>query len=268
MKSDVQAIMDKIRNLLAQGETEEALAILDNNIEEDPECYVNYMLKGVIQCVLKDETGIFNLKYAVELSGTVDTYLNLGLGYQNLGDLDGEEATYREALEIYPDDERLNMNLMGILLEDRENFEEGYQLALHAFELSPNSDACFGLAYASESLKNLEEAKKWYLKGLEFDDNSESAYNDAAIFFEFHGDKELAYNIYLRGLDTYPTSALLWYNYGCWYVHNQEEDKALECFKKSFDLDNHFTAIYYDDTDKDVTNFVSRHPLEDWYKAK
>jgi len=89
-----------------------------------------------------------------------------GIFYLQMGNFDKAVASFKQALELDPNEDGAYAGLAQAYLQKREDFEEARRLAERAVRLSPRPDYFIVLAVACAELGDLEQARRNVEKAL------------------------------------------------------------------------------------------------------
>jgi len=190
----------------------EALEILDNLIEINPDCSSHWIDKGTILVAMgKNEEGLIAYKKAIDIDPeNSHTLYKVGrlLAY-NLG-------KYSEAIEYF-----------DMAIKKEPNFDDAWM--------------CKGSAYGD--LKKHGEALKCFDKAISINpDNSCAWYNKGSALCNI-GQWENGLKAYDQSLKIYPDNGHVWYLIGNAYKALSNEEKALEAYNKAVELDPSLSTI-------------------------
>jgi tetratricopeptide (TPR) repeat protein len=95
-------------------------------------------------------TAVSLLERAVQGEAPASVWFDLGLARQDLRDLEGAAAAYREAIEIKPDHAEAALNL-GVVLQESGDLERAMRAYARAYRLRPESFGKIAMALTSAS---------------------------------------------------------------------------------------------------------------------
>jgi len=99
-----------------------------------------------------------------------------------------------------------------------------------------NADIVFKIAYILQKSGDNDEALKYYKKALELDKENEYIYNSMASIYRSNGEFTSA-KIHLHSsLELDPQNPITYYNYGNLLVDMQQDDEAIEMYKKALEI--------------------------------
>ena len=178
--TDKENVIEKAKDLVRDEEFEEAVKILEELYQQQPDVDVKNNLMDVLFAyggylndyyVLEYDESINFFKRIIELdSENYRAHYNLGIAYFNLKRFEEALNSYNIALSIKPDHKHVYYNI-GLLYEKTENLEKAIEAYEKALEIDPN------YIYAMHSLKavrmNLENYVKPKSKTQEIKDSVE-----------------------------------------------------------------------------------------------
>ncbi len=189
-------------------------------------------LKKDVCKALKDHDCI--IKTSREILGinkkNLVAWRDLGSSYESIGKVDSAIATYREALEIFPDNKILLYELKDILLKN-ERYADAVEVCKGILGISPeDSQNLKDLGLALFQMKKYEEAKQYLLRSAEINKNPE--------IMELLGDTYYNLKKYEEAVDAYKEAInlqgppSLYYKLAKAYYKIDSFNDALKALKK------------------------------------
>ena len=176
--------------------------------------------------------------------GNAEAHCNLGTVFEELGQLDNAEASYRKALEIKPELAEAHSNL-GNVLRGLGRFDEALASYHRALEIKPDyAEAHYNLGNALRSLGQLNEAVASYVRALEIKaDFAEAHYNLGNTLHDL-GQLDDAVEFFQRALAIKPTYAEAYCNLGTALEEFGQLDQAAASYRHALEIKPDFTVAY------------------------
>ncbi|MDO8805052.1 MAG: tetratricopeptide repeat protein, partial [Elusimicrobiota bacterium] len=160
------------------------------------------------------------------------SFLRAGLEYAKAGDLDGEIAAYRKALELSPDSSEAHGSL-GAALDKKGGREEALAHYNTALKLDPdNAKAHTNLGAVMGSLGNLDAALAHYNAALRLNPDNAGVHANLGFIMARQGNLEEAISHYKDSLKTEPDSAVVHY-YLAGALGMQSQDEAATRYREA-----------------------------------
>ncbi len=171
-----RATISIVAFLLSQNNTNLALTYLHQDTSESWERYNFIALAYQIQ---KDT--IHAIQYylkATELdSSKVDSWINLGVLYSFINDIENSDSAYIKALALDPNEPLLNNNYAYSLSERGKNLPQALAMSKIAIKFdSTNSSYLDTYGWILYKMGNYEEALKYITKAVEYSEDSAEVY--------------------------------------------------------------------------------------------
>ena len=181
------------------------------------------------------ETGLFNFRLKevfAQIENTPDNdvaYLDLGLSYQNRGELQQAEQCFKKALELNPKNEEAYLKL-AMLYKDQSELQQAEQCFKKALELNPKNEGAYlelrWLCAGSEQVEG-------YLnKALELNPKNDGAYVELGLSYRDRGQYQLAEESLQKALELNPKKERIYLDLGWLYLMQHKFLLAEQCFKK------------------------------------
>jgi len=236
---DVEAQLQQGMTYQTSGELQEAEAIYRNILDEYPEHPDALHLLGVLALQIEDyEVAEDLITHAISINQEVaDYYNNLGEVMRQSDRIDEAEQCYQKALEIDPEHQAAQGNLIAIQSQNEEEIqaegETGDNPALADNQL-------FELLQQGMQLQNdgdLQQAEKIYLQILEEHPDHPDALHLLGVLAIQIQDYEVAENLISRAIDTNETVADYYNNLGQVFRNTNRTALAIDQFNKALELD-------------------------------
>jgi tetratricopeptide (TPR) repeat protein len=204
------------RNKMAEGEYEEAIAIVDSLIESEPENSRYYNHRGIINRMAD------NNKQAIEdYDRAVDLDPDAAFYYYNRGNAKRELERYEEAIEDYnraielnPEDADNYVNRGNTKIK-LERYEEAIEDYNRAIELDPDEGEYYSRrGYVKLELERYQEALEDYNRAIELDPDKAEYYVNRGTAKLRLEDYEEAIEDYSQGIEIDPNSQEYYTNRG------------------------------------------------------
>ena len=200
-------MLEQGRQLHREGRLDEAAAVYQKILDEDPKNAEALQLLGVVALQKGDfPRAIRLIRDAMAMAGENPDYLNnLGQALYGSGDLAGALDSYRRALKRNPRHPDV-LNNLGITLYDLDRLEEAreaYETAL-AQDGGSGPDVLHNYGVLMQAMGNLEKAKESYLEALRLEPRMEHTHLSLGSVFNEKGDKEAAIRGFQAAVDLNP----------------------------------------------------------------
>lgn len=190
------------------------------------------------------EKAIKTYKEAIEVNpDDKEIYFNLGLVYFKVNRLNESIVAYKNAIKIKPDDEHIHNNL-GMAYMKLERFDEAIISFQEAIRLrSDYGDAHYdlGLVYAQKG--NTNEAIVSFEEAIKSNPNDKGAYFNLGLAYRKLELLDKAISAYKKAITLNPNYELAYFFLGAAYGANGQLDEARKAYKNSLRLkeNNKFT---------------------------
>jgi len=145
--NSIQEIINKAKKLKNEEKFEEAIKLLENQFQQDPQSEV---IKTNLIDVLFSYGGYLNDEFVVEYEKAVEIFkkileiepknykvlYNLGIAYFNLGQIENALKAYNNAITIKPDYKLCYYNI-GLIYETKENLNKALKYYEKALAIDP-----------------------------------------------------------------------------------------------------------------------------------
>lgn len=212
-KIEVFNELSRAREIGMEGDANEAIAIIEKIISQDPDIS--------------------------------NAYFTLGNIYFRLGQYDRAIENFQRVLALKPDDVFAAINIANSHLRTGRAGEAEKFLLEFIHKAFPDSQIYFLLGNIKFFEKNYDEAIKYYQECLKLNPDSASAYNAlGAVYFE-RGEIEKAEENLLQALKLNPELTNANYNLAQVYEARGRLDKAIEAYEEELKHNpNHFKAAF------------------------
>lgn len=156
------------------------------------------------------------------------------------------EAILNELHELDASNEEIYIQRANILSkqEDHKGAIEMLLQALHIADDSFDIYSLLGMEYLF--LDNFEEAKRCFIKCLEYDDSDYSSLYNVVYCFEFLEDFDGAIHYLNEYLEKHPYSEVAWHQLGKMYCSKEMYTEALTAFDFAIISDDSFLGAYFE----------------------
>ena len=184
------------------------------------------------------------LNKAIELaSEDASIYLLLGLTYQDLGEWDKAEVSFRRAVEIQPDLREAQQSL-GLSLVQNKKFQEAIPVLEPIAEIDPANQLVHkALAKAYEEQNRVDEAIKIFQKALSVYPDDASLQRQISVLLFKYPNLDHAKEILGQILEV-AQSANLWNTLGLFEIRTKNYTAATEYFSRALNLDEKYTPAW------------------------
>ncbi|MGM5469927.1 tetratricopeptide repeat protein [Flavobacteriaceae bacterium LMO-SS05] len=152
-----------------------------------------------------------------------------------------------ELYELEPSNEEIYIQKASVLSK-RDEHQKAIQSLLIALDLSDNEDddadlyALIGMEYLF--LDQFENARNYFIKCLELDNDDYSALYNIIYCFDFLDQNQEAITFLNQYLDRNPYSEVAWHQLGKQYFTTKDYKKALAAFDFAIISDDNFVGAY------------------------
>lgn len=159
------------------GDTAKAIENYEKTILHNPKHYHANIELGLIYSAIHSSLAVDYFKNAINIDSlNTIAYYNLGMFYQSHYMENEALETYRELLKFNPKNQYANFNTGYILLQLLSAPKESIPYFEKAIEIQNNYyQAYFNIGLAYEKLGNINEARKYYQKSLNYKTNYDMA---------------------------------------------------------------------------------------------
>jgi tetratricopeptide (TPR) repeat protein len=241
----IQQMLDRIRELMDQGRTDEALALLEQAIAQNPELTIAHLQMGSI---FRDQGDLSAAEQSFSRAANLeprnfDAQFNHADVLHALGRVVDSVRAYLRALAIRPNDAAANRGLAAAYLEQQRP-DWALEYAEQAVRSSPNDGTARANLGATYSLLDRhEEAIREYETAAELMEltpdlllNWANSLGAIERYTEMINTLDAALNI--------QPSATAYERLGFAYFKTRRFDRATEMFRSSLDMDQrHYPAL-------------------------
>jgi tetratricopeptide (TPR) repeat protein len=179
-------------------------------------------------CIIKTSREILSIN-----KKNLVAWRDLGSSYESIGKIDSAIATYKEALEIFPDNKILLYELKDLLLK-HERFADAVEICKNILAISPEDPQNLkDLGLALFNLKKYEEAKQYLVRSAEINKNWE--------IMELLGDTYYKLKNYEDSIEAYREAInlggppIIYYKLAKTYYKVENFNEALKALKKAIE---------------------------------
>jgi len=170
---------------------------------------------------------------ALKITRESDTYLQMGIMLNKLGDAKGEIANYEEALEL--EDPMIRENLAIAYMKQNRDKEAYSLLRVALFQKPRDSALHMHLGLVLEKLGNMNDALKEYQEALRLDPKNAAAHSNFAVALTSLGKDAEAAEQFKLALKSDPKHLDALNNLGIMAGRQGDLDTAIERFKSAID---------------------------------
>lgn len=152
-----------------------------------------------------------------------------------------------ELYEIEPSNEEIYIQKASVLSK-RDEHQKAIHTLLIALDLTDNDEddadlyALIGMEYLF--LDQFENARDYFIKCLELDNDDYSALYNIIYCFDFLDQNKEAIKFLTQYLDNHPYSEVAWHQLGKQYVSTKDYKKALAAYDFAIISDDNFVGAY------------------------
>jgi Flp pilus assembly protein TadD len=133
-----------------------------------------------------------------------------------------------------------NYNLLGLISEKEENFDEAEQYYRQAIKSSPDTpDGYVNIATLYSNRGLTERARTWFKKALALRKETPELYYNYALYCAKNGDNSRAVKYYQACIKLDPANSEALNNLGTIYFQKNNLQEAIVCFKTALRVDPH-----------------------------
>jgi len=222
--------------LFQEGKTGEAVAEyrLALSVDANHVKTHNNIALALVEMGQLDEAAT-HLKKSLEVEPKAEIYSDLGFIMARVGKTAEALTAYRKALELDPGcaSAHFNLAVSSVQVGDLEGAESHYRQALQA---KPNAETHNGLGFVLSRSGRSEQAAEEFRKAIQLDPKYTPAYNNLAAALQAQGKLDDAVAYYQRSLAQKPSPAV-YNNLGLLLLKLGKKDEAQEQFQKVNMLD-------------------------------
>ncbi len=159
--------------LLEQSDTAAAINALKKAVYQNPDFYEANIQLGIIYGAKHDPLAVEYFNTAINIyPENSDAYYNLGMYYQENGEIQKAVSTYRTILEMDPGNVYATYNLGYVNLVYLKDFNRAIEFFTKVVQTDPSyAEAYYNRGYAYELLGRYDSARSDYRKTLEVKTN-------------------------------------------------------------------------------------------------
>jgi tetratricopeptide (TPR) repeat protein len=219
--------------------------IIDRCLEKDPSRrYPSFVaLRSDVQTLLQEKTGE-RVQVAAPLRPEVLDWVNKGLSFTSLGELDEALRCYDQALALDPNVKEA-LNNKGNCLRSLGRLDESVRYFDRALSIDPAyRDAYLNKAISLVRMREPDSALLSLDKALEIDPRMSDAWVTKGVAHASLGRDDLALECYEKALAIDPKNAIAWFNRGAKLHAGGRLDEALECIESSLGNDPRYLTAW------------------------
>ena len=249
-------MFEQAKICLGKDDYENAIALLESCIEDNPEALTYYWNLGLVYLLQGEEEAAQGIWLSIFLQGNLEqvekwtteliSFMEVKVR-ENLtsNKLENAKIIYEAIFAINPDyknPELLN-NLVEFLshlatnLSDDEHQEASLEVYLEILNLNPSHvKSWYSLAVSYYQLGWYNEAEESILKAIEMDNLSEKNYHLLNVIREKTKNDCISIKDYQQSIENDPQSIDTYYRLGNIYLRQKEVDKAIEIYKMALEV--------------------------------
>jgi len=175
----------------------------------------------------------------------INDAINLAISYHQAGDFQRAECSYREILQIDPNN-FYAWHYLGLLYFQLKKLDSAIDSLQKAIKSKPDdSHVYYNLGMVYQESGKLEEAITEYQKALQFDSLNTDAYVNLGNIYKKKGLTDLAVSHYQKAIYLNPDHMQAYYNLGYLFQEEHRYDDAIAYYQKTLQLDPNLFAVYY-----------------------
>lgn len=246
-KIDVFNQLSHARELSLQDEYDEAVAMVEGIIQDDPTVIDAYFTLGNLYFKWgKFEEALDSFYQALELKPN-DSFvmINIANSYVQLNRLEEAKTFLLDAVETVDPDSQIFLILGNIhnSLDDDDRALEFYQRCV---DINPSSASAFNaMAGIHITHKNLEDARRYLERAQEINPELPNLFYHYAQLYEELGEMEQAEEAYHQELEHVPHNFRAMFNLSRLYRLQGWPDKELEYLEKTIETNPRFPMSYF-----------------------
>jgi Flp pilus assembly protein TadD len=167
------------------------------------------------------------------------------LRYQQSGNLQEAEHTYRKILREQPNNARVCFGL-AFVLQEKGGADEAIPWYQKALKLNPQFvDALYNLGSIYHQKGQLDEAVSYYEKALQLNPQLAMAYNNLGSILQQKGRFDEAIGLYQKALQQNPGLISAYNNMGLVFQEKGRFDEAMGCHQKALSLNPDHATVHF-----------------------
>jgi tetratricopeptide (TPR) repeat protein len=239
---NIQAICGSALVKSGQGNTKDAMTLLESAADINPQSDYTAYVKGEILLGMKDYTGaISSYNKAIELNPLwIQSYIGKSKAYNIMGNTKEAFKVLDEAIDKYITNAEL-LIARGMLNNNKERYSKAIDDFDKAISLNDKANAFaayFNRGVAFSNLQEYESALTDLNKAAELDSTNANAYHSLGLVNYQMGNFEVAVKHFNRSNELNPNNAVTYYNLGMAYYKMENIDNACIYFHKSCSMNN------------------------------
>ncbi|MBN2635452.1 MAG: tetratricopeptide repeat protein [Prolixibacteraceae bacterium] len=184
---------------------------------------------------------------AIEILPKAVYFENIGLAYENSGDLKNAEENYRKALEISTGNKDIYWNRLGIFYYNQKNYKEAISYYSKAIEIQPKAVYYENRGNAFIDNGDFHNAEENFSKAHETEPQNYIHLENLGLVSQKKQNYSVAINYFEQALSIAPENVKsFFYNYigNCWYsLENWNE--AADFYRNAINRDKN-QQVYFD----------------------
>ena len=235
---------------LKVGKTDEARSYFERAIKFGPNEYRNYLAlffagserfnsseSAVIELSADESATLLDNAAAEVAADDFEGLYLVGISYQSLDQLDESKTYLKMARDLNPDDERLLLNLAGVL-EKRQEYNEAEDVIKRLHKIAPDDPtACNFYGYLLSLMgKNLKKAEKLILTALKSEPQNGYYIDSLGWVYYMMGDYDRAVIELEKASGFVKDDPIILEHLGDAYQAVRQYRQALNAYQKSKDL--------------------------------
>jgi tetratricopeptide (TPR) repeat protein len=235
-----------VRLYVAQGQSDKALALLNEKIENDPEYLVPYNLRGDVGLATKDyDLAVESYEAAISRNDKWWVpYRGLSLTYAAQGDMQNSMASLQRGFDAGADTERLGtyLAIMQYTQGDRQGAISTYEKVIAELPESVLAKNNLAMILVDDQASESDIAQAvTYLDDIISVEQAASL--DTAGWVQLKaGNVEEAIDLLERAVELAPQAAELHYHLGMAYAENGDTVRAIEHLTKATESEQEYTG--------------------------
>ena len=167
------------------------------------------------------------------------------LRYQQAGNLQEAEYTYRKILREQPNNARVCFGL-AFVLQEKGSADEAITWYQKALKLNPEFvDALYNLGSIYHQKGQLDEAASYYEKALQLNPQLAMAYNNLGSILQQKGRFDEAIGLYQKALRQNPGLVSVHNNLGLAFQEKGQFEEAMGCHRKALSLQPEHPTVHF-----------------------
>ena len=267
-----QHLLQPVIDFYNQGELRQALAQVDQLLEQYHNSVILYNLQGAGHAGLRNVDGAIDsfrqainikpnfadshhnlgsaLKEKCDLDEAIssfrqavkikpdhaDAYDNIGICLAEKGELDGAIASYRQAIKIKPDYAEAHNN-MGCALHEKGELDEAISSFRQAFKIKAEfADAYLNMGASLGEKGEFDEAINTYRQAIKIKPDYADAYKNIGICLAEKGELDGAIASYRQAIKIKPGDPVSYYGLATALRFKGEMKSSRQAYEKGFDV--------------------------------